>query len=78
LKLSGTHPILVYADDVNIFGRKINTVKQNTKTSVFAKHETGLELNSNKTKYMVIFGDQNARRSHNTKTDYNYFERWKS
>jgi hypothetical protein len=31
LKLSGTHQLLVYVDDVNILGGSINAIKKNTK-----------------------------------------------
>jgi len=52
---------LVYADDVNVLGRSIHTVKENTKTLVVASQETGLEVNVDKSKYMVKSQDQNAR-----------------
>jgi hypothetical protein len=32
-------------------------------------------VNADTTNYMVIYGDQNARRSHNMKTDNRSFER---
>ena len=69
LQLYGTHQILVYADDVNILGGSVNTIKENTEALVVASKETGLEVNADKTKYMVMVQDQNAGRSHNIKTD---------
>jgi hypothetical protein len=32
LKLSGTHQLLVYADDVNLLGDNIGTIKKNMQT----------------------------------------------
>jgi hypothetical protein len=29
LKLNGTHQLLVYADDINVWGRSIHTIKKN-------------------------------------------------
>ena len=33
LRLNGTHQLLAYADDVNIFGGSVHTVKKNAETS---------------------------------------------
>jgi hypothetical protein len=53
LKLGGKHQLLVYADDVNLLGDKILTIKKNTETSIDASKEVGLEVNAEKTKYIV-------------------------
>jgi len=73
LKLNGTHQLLVYADDVNILGGSVHTV--NTEALFVASKETGLEVNADKTKYMVMSRDQNAGRSHSINRDNRSFER---
>ena len=42
LKLNGTHQLLVYADDVNILGGSVHTVKENTEALIVASKEIGL------------------------------------
>jgi len=69
LKLNGTHQLLAYADDVNILGGSVHTVKENAEALVVATKEIGLELNADKTKYMIMSRDQNAGRSHSMKND---------
>ena len=54
--LNGTHQLLAYADDVNILGGSAHTVKENADALVVAAKEIGLEVNADKTKYMVILG----------------------
>jgi len=47
----------------------------NKEVLVVVGKETGLEVNTDKTKYMVMSRDQNAGWSHNVKIDNNSFER---
>jgi len=67
MKLNGTYQLLVYADDVNILGVSVHTIKENAETLVVASMEIGLEVNAYKTKYMIMPRDQNAEQSHSIK-----------
>ena len=69
LKLNDTHQLLVYAGGVNMLGGIVHNMKENAEALVLASKEIGLEVNVNKTKYMVMSRDQNAGRSHSMKTD---------
>ena len=46
LKLNDTHQLLVYADDVNILGGSVHTMKENAETLVVASKQIGLEVNA--------------------------------
>jgi hypothetical protein len=50
-------------------------MKKNTKALVIASKEIGLEVNAERTKYMVTSQDQITRRSHDIKIDHSFFER---
>ena len=75
LKLNGTHHLLAYADNVNILGGSVHTVKENAEALVVATKEIGLEVNADKTKYMIMSRDQNAGLSHSVKIDSSSIER---
>jgi hypothetical protein len=75
LKLNGSHQLLVYVDDVNILGGSVHTIQKNAEALVVAGKEIGLEVNADKTNYMIMSGDQNAGRNHSIKTDSSSFAR---
>jgi len=60
LKLNGTHQLLADANDVNILGGSVHMVKENAEALVVATKEIGLEVNADKTKYMIMSRNQNA------------------
>jgi hypothetical protein len=61
LELNGTHQLLVCADVMNLLGDSVNTIKQNTETLLGAGRDIGLEMNAEKTKYMIMSPNQNSR-----------------
>jgi hypothetical protein len=68
LKLKGTQQLLVNADDVNLLDdNNIDTIKKNTGTLIDASKKVGLEVNTEKTKYIFLSLHQNAEQSHNIK-----------
>ena len=52
-----------------------HTVKENAEALVVATKEIGLEVNDDKTKYMIMSRDQNAGRSHSMKIENSSIER---
>ena len=50
-------------------------VKENAEALVIATKEIGLEVNADKTKYMIMSRDQNAGRSYSMKSDNSSIER---
>jgi hypothetical protein len=60
LKINETHQLLRYADDVNLLG-------DNIKKKVDAGKEVGLEVNTEKTKYVILSRNKNTGQNHNIK-----------
>jgi hypothetical protein len=69
LKLNGTHQLLVNVNSVNILVGSVHSMKKNIEALLAGSKQTGLDVNAEETKYIVISRDQNAGRIHNIKTD---------
>jgi hypothetical protein len=48
------------SDDVNLLGGNIDTIEKHIETLIDASKEVGLEINVEKTKYMLLSRHQNA------------------
>ena len=59
----------------NMLGGSVHTVRENAEDLVVATKENELEVNADKTKYMIMSRDQNAGRSYSMKTDNSSIER---
>jgi hypothetical protein len=59
---------------VNLLGDNIDTIKKNTQTLIDASKEVSLEVNAEKTKYMLLSRHQNAVQNHCIKIACRSFE----
>ena len=54
LKLNVIRQLVVYADDVNMLGESVYTLKKNTETLLVSSKEIGIEVNADETNYLVM------------------------
>jgi hypothetical protein len=65
---------LVYADDDNLLGDSVNTIKKNSETLSEASRDMGLEINAEKTKYMIMSRYPNSGQNQNIRIANESFE----
>ena len=65
LDLNGKYQLLLYADDINMWGENLQTVRENTEIFIKESKDIDLELNSGKTKSMITSRQQNIVQNQN-------------
>ena len=63
--MNGNYQLLVHADDVNMLVGNLQTIRENTEIFIKASKDIGLEVNSEKTKYMITTIHQNVIQNQN-------------
>jgi hypothetical protein len=78
LKFNATQQLLAYADDVNLLCDNTDTITESAEPLTDASKEVGLEVNAEKTKYMLLSRHQNAGQNHDINVSNRCFEMWHS
>jgi hypothetical protein len=75
-KLNGTQQLLAYTDNVNLLGDNIYTINKNknTETLIDVSKEIGIEVNTEKTKFMFLSRHQNAGHNNDIKLENRFFK----
>jgi hypothetical protein len=63
MKFKGILQLLSYDNDGNLLGDKTDTVNKNTETLIDVSKEADLEINIEKTKYMLLSHHENCHSS---------------
>jgi hypothetical protein len=72
LKLNAAHQLLVYADDINLLGDSTNAIKEHRNPE--ASRDIDLDINAEKTKYMIMSRHKNSGQNQNIRIDHGSFE----
>jgi hypothetical protein len=62
--MNGKHQLLVYADEINLVGHSINTIKENTEILLEVGRNAGI-LKVEKIKYTIISHHPNSGQNQN-------------
>jgi hypothetical protein len=73
-KLNRTRKLLAYAKIVNLLGDNTVTAKKSTQSSIDVVKVFGLEINLEKTNYMLVSDHQNSGRNQETRIANRQFE----
>jgi hypothetical protein len=60
--------------DVNLLGDSVNAIKENSETLLEASRDIGVEINAEKTKYMIMSRHLNSRQNQNIRIANESFE----
>jgi hypothetical protein len=74
----GEHHLLIYANDINLLGDSVNTIKENSETLLEASRDIGLEINAEKTKYITMSRHPNSGQNQNIRIANESFESWQN
>jgi hypothetical protein len=74
--MNETHQLLDYADDINLLGENTN-IKRSTETLLDASTEVDLEVNAEKTKYMLMARNQTTGQNHYKRKLINPLKMWR-
>jgi hypothetical protein len=66
---------LVYADDDTLLGDSVNTIKENSETLLEASKNIGLEINEEKTKYIITSRHPNSGQNQHIRIANESFEK---
>jgi hypothetical protein len=72
-QLNGTYQLLPYVG-INFLGEWINTIKEHMETLLEASRDVGLEINAEKTKYMIMSRHQSSGQNQNIRKANETFE----
>jgi hypothetical protein len=74
LELNGTNQLFIYVDDLNLLDDSIYAIKENSETLLEASRDIGLEINAEKTKYMIMPRHPNSGQNQNIRIANESFE----